>query len=103
MKLRTGFVSNSSSSSFIIRKSALTMEQKNELMKIFNRHEHYYTTEVELTEKTYQGTLEAHNAIDEDGYTEPLANIIEDLMMKWKIKPYKDYSIAYEDSVGLEG
>jgi hypothetical protein len=101
MKIRSGFVSNSSSSSFVIRKSALTSDQKNELLEIFLVHNGQYTTNIESDEMTYSGELEAHNAFDEYG-NEPLTNIIENLMMRWKIKPLKDYNISYESNCELE-
>jgi len=60
VKVRSGFVSNSSSSSFVIRKSALTIDQRNELLEIFLVHNGSYTTEIEVNETTYSGELEAH-------------------------------------------
>ena len=102
MKIRNGFISNSSSSSFIIRKSVLTKEQEQELKIIFKKHEDNYNTSIKENPQFFEGYLEAHNALDEEGYDEPLSDIIESLMDKWKIKTFKDYNIQYEDEAYLE-
>jgi len=97
MKTRLGFVSNSSSSSFVIRKSALDIYQINELRRLFKEHKNYFETNTEEDDYVFSGRLEAHNGKNEEGKdSSPLANIVDELMDKWKISPMYDYMIEYE-------
>jgi len=100
MKIRNGFVSNSSSSSFIVRKSALTEEQQRELRDLFYKHSYQFETEVTETKEFFLGDLEAHNGLHTGD--SPIAHIFSDLMDEWNIKIIKDWNIEYCGSCELE-
>lgn len=63
MKLRQGFVSNSSSSSFVIAK---TYMKKNQIKKfsefLLNREDSYSETSIVETDHYFQGYLSYHDA-----------------------------------------
>lgn len=66
MKIRNGFVSNSSSSSFIIRKDVLNKRQLTKLTKFFNYYNNNFETKVEEDSHYFKGYLESHNVVFDD-------------------------------------
>jgi len=70
MKIRNGFVSNSSSSSFILKKEGLTKEQVNTMQEFMKKYNGGFETEIEETDKTFEGYVEAHNCLYIDSQSE---------------------------------
>jgi hypothetical protein len=76
MKIRNGFVSNSSSSSFVINKAQLTPEQ---IEKILNyKNEHYYIQDVSFV---IFGTGEWYNDETMGAYFEAIG--VPDDALEW--------------------
>jgi len=63
MKIRIGFVSNSSSSSFCIYKKLMTSKQIEEFREILNRSEKDYETCIGEDGNYFIGTLSMHDDI----------------------------------------
>jgi hypothetical protein len=93
MKRRNGFVSNSSSSSFILRKSALTKEQTQEIKALFRQHKDKGETSIAEDDEFYRGDLEAHNAISDQ--CAPLHVLFADLMNNHGLAIGEDWDIEY--------
>jgi hypothetical protein len=102
MKKRTGFVSNSSSSSFILRKSVLSEDQINELRSFFKKYDNSYNTSVEESSDFFEGDVEAHNNFNDDEST--ASDLLVDLVDSFGLTlPRKKYfHIVYEDYAKLE-
>jgi hypothetical protein len=100
MKIRNGFVSNSSSSSFVIRKSALNKEKLDELLKILNKYNNTFETEFIENDKYISGYLESHNHCffgenDEGDYDDQTAfKMVDDFINEIGLTE-KDYLTEY--------
>ena len=114
MKVRSGFVSNSSSSSFILRKSALNPKEMNEIKEFFKLRDGWFNTEIMGEDDKYLwGDLEAHNQASSLGYDEEdkdedspedddtASKMFSDMMDDLSLTP-EDYCIKYEDFVAPE-
>lgn len=97
MKKREGFVSNSSSSSFIIRKAVLTKEQYKEVIDILENGE--YATDYEEDDRFIYGDAEAHNPT----WKSCCATQLTELMIEKYNFNNNDFDIKYEDYPSLEG
>jgi len=101
MKHRLGYVSNSSSSSFIIRKAVLTEEQQNKLRDFFKEHLGCYETFMEEDASTFSGEVEAHNGVDNKETADKLLGyLIESFEIPLAWKEYFDCN--YCDSAELK-
>jgi len=60
MKIRSGFVSNSSSSSFVIIKDKITKQQIDKLIEIFNGDSDFYETDLTAGNLFVNITTESH-------------------------------------------
>ena len=114
MKVRNGFVSNSSSSSFIIKKSSLTESQLQIVLDFLDRRKRCFETELqENTEKYLIGRVEAHNIADDSDWIDEIskddaiydndtaANLLDAMLIAFGLGT-KDYCIRYEEHVGPE-
>jgi len=114
VKVRKGFVSNSSSSSFIVKKKGLTKNQENDILNFLLRREGWGETELIGIDNNYiWGWLEAHNPASTKNWdldevkkltkdkqlrdSEAAAIIFEDMMIKNGLE--KNLLIQYEDYV----
>ena len=66
MKIRNGFVSNSSSASFIISKKDLTENQKDELLKYTDNEKNYDGWSIRESEFFINGSTVMNNGIIKD-------------------------------------
>lgn len=114
MKVRTGFVSNSSSSSFIVRKSALTDNQLSQLKAFIELRKDWYETEMYKEDHNYLWSdVEAHNAAycsdaeeadDEEinpNDSETASDLLIEMMEDFDIGR-NDFSIRYEEYISPE-
>lgn len=102
MKKRNGFVSNSSSSSFILRRSALSRRMTIKVGEFFKKHDGHFETCLDgnLKDDEYMtGDLDAHNTIEGESGTASV--LFRDLLEEGGITS-KDYCSRYEDYVGPE-
>jgi len=82
MKVRSGFVSNSSSSSFIIRKSALTENQEMMIRIFFDAYGDGILDELNEDEKFFEGSVNCHRGTPWSGNllrSNMLCKILENL------------------------
>jgi len=93
MKKRIGFVSNSSSSSFVVRMKVLTPEQIEEIKAFAKKHEHWFETEIEIGTEFIEGYLEAHNGTEEEDDSTAL-EIFSEMMDSYGVTS-KDYATEY--------
>ena len=87
------FVSNSSSSSFVVRKSALNEEQVSKVKEFANKHENWFETEIEIGEEYIEGYLECHNGTEAENH-ETAEEVFTSLMDDFGVTP-KDYAREY--------
>ncbi len=112
MKIRTGFVSNSSSSSFVIRKSALTEAQVAQIVEFYDKRNDYYCTGYLKDDGTFiSGDLESHNTCErweEDGETggfddkDTACVLFGELIDSFGVSS-EDYDQRYEDYPEISG
>lgn len=69
MTKRDGFVSNSSSSSFVVRTSSLTPEQVDKVKAFASKHHRWFDTDITIGVEFIEGYLEAHNGVEDGGET----------------------------------
>ncbi len=98
MKIRQGFVSNSSSSSFVLRKSVLTNEQINEILNFKEKRNDWFETEIREESDYFVGYLECHNGTDEDGGS-TAEDIFLNMLSNWGLLNSENYASEYCGSI----
>ena len=101
MKVRVGYVSNSSSSSFIIRKSVLTEEQLNKLRAFFEEHKDWHETEMKEDDHILWGEVAAHSGVNGNAPANILlCYIVDSFQIPLPHREY--YDCCYCESVELK-
>lgn len=92
MRLREGFVSNSSSSSFILRKDILSEENIAEVRDFVKKYDSYLDTRIHEEDLYFHGDLEAHTSVDESDNTpaNKFRNLVESFSVGIDMRYYYD-------------
>lgn len=104
MKIHNGFVSNSSSSSFILKKAVLTYDQINKVREFLCKHDGYFESSYKEDDEYFTGYLEAHNEIE--GEEETACRLFDNLIYSFQVStpnkiPTKWYDSRYCDTASL--
>ena len=102
MKKRLKFVSNSSSSTFIIRKSGLPSTAFKAISDFFEKYDGHGNTDFDqksIDTLFLKGELESHWGPEDSGTT--YRELFEDILEKYDIDSV-DYEIRYGEDVGEE-